>query len=193
MIEHTKKHFSGNGLGFRQFMDIIVTASKVSDLDWKVIEKDLRYIGLWDFTLTAFAFCERWFNIQAPVNSGILDNDFYLETTEFVFQNGVFGRDHEHHNEHSMERRLRVYGLPRSLEKICFMLKEVFIPYKYMIQLPYCAFLVGRKYLLPYAWAYRVIYVIRNKKNKLESEYRLLFESDNAIKKHDRLMTKWGI
>ena len=193
LVQHTKKHFSGNGLGFRQFMDVAIVAREVPNLDWERIEKDLRRIDLWDFTLRAFAFCKKWFCIEPPVPTKDLDDSFYEESTDFILKNGVFGCDNEHHKEHALERRIRISKLPRQLRKFEIILKEVFIPYKYMIELPYCKFLIGRKYLLPYAWFYRIFYVICNKEEQLEAERKLLFESEDAFRYHDRLMTRWGL
>ena len=193
LIEHTKKHFSGKGVGFRQFMDIAVAVRELTDLNWTIIEADLRRIGLWDYALTALAFCDKWFGIRAPIDTPELDKSFYEDSTDFVFKNGVFGYNHEHHREHAVERQLRISGLPKPLSKVFFMLKGTFIPYKYMINLPYCKFLIGKKYLLPYAWLYRIFYIILMKKNQFVNECRLLLESDDTFKYHERLMTKWGL
>ena len=73
------------------------------------------------------------------------------------------------------------------------MLKEVFIPYKYMIELPYCKFLIGKKYLLPFAWLYRIFYVITKKRDLLESKRKLVFNSEEELIHHHELMNKWGL
>lgn len=193
LVEHLKKHFGGNGIGFRQFMDLAVVCEKVHELDWKKIEEYLRKIGLWDFALTALAFCQRWFDFVLPTATREIDDAFYQESTELVFNNGVFGFNNAHHREHSIERRLRASSLPRSLSKIKLVLKEVFISYKYMIQLPYCSFLIGKKALLPFAWLYRIYYVVTKKKALLDSKRRLLFNSDEELLRHHKLMRKWGL
>ena len=193
LIEHTKKHFHGNGIGFRQFMDITVTARAIPDLDWGKIKTDLKRIGLLDFAETAFAFCKIWFDIDIPFECATIDESMYDESTELIFKNGVFGRDNEHHKEHSLERRMRSTSLPRPLSKMHIINKAVFLPYKYMIKLPYCDFLIGRRYLLPAAWIYRIVYIIRNKKKQLDEERRLLFDSEEIILQHNRLMKKWGL
>ena len=193
LIEHTKKHFSGNGIGFRQFMDIAVVATTVKSLNWNTIEKDLRRIGLWTFTLRTLEFCKRCFGIELPIETTELDNDFYEKSTELVFSNGVFGFNNPHHEQHAIDRHLRASMLPRTLSKFMMVLKDVFIPYKYMIALPYCAFLKGKRILLPYAWFYRVFYVLANKRDLVASKRKLLFDSDDVILYHNQLMREWGL
>ncbi len=193
LIEHTKKHFSGNGIGFRQFMDLAVVASTITSLDWEMIEENLRRIGLWTFTLRALEFCQKWFKTQLPINTEEIDQGFYEDSTELVFSNGVFGFNNKHHKEHSLDRRLRLSILPRALSKIMLVVKEVFIPYKYMIDLQYCSFLKGRRFLLPYAWLYRVVYVVLKKRRLLETKRKLLFDSEDVLLYHRQLMRKWGI
>lgn len=193
LIQHTKKHFHGNGIGFRQFMDIAVTILGAPDLQWTMIETDLRKIGLWEFTLKALAFCHRWFDVQLPVQTPEIEESFYEESTEFVFKNGVFGRDNEHHQEHAIERQIRAAGMPKLIGKMKIICRDVFIPYNEMLELPYCSFVKDKKYLLPAAWIYRVYYVLRKKRNQFEDKRTLLFESEDIINRHRILMRKWGL
>lgn len=193
LIQHTKKHFHGNGIGFRQFMDIAVASKAAPNLNWTIIEADLKKIGLWEFTLKAFAFCQRWFDMEPPVKIQSLDEDFYEESTEFVFKNGVFGYDNEHHHEHAIERQIRASGMTKTLGKVNIVLRDVFIPYDEMVELPYCAFIKERKWLLPAAWIYRIFYVLRKKRYQFEAKRSLLFESEDIINRHRNLMKRWGL
>ena len=193
LIQHTKKHFHGNGIGFRQFMDIAVASQAAPNLNWSVIETDLRKIGLWEFALKAFAFCFIWFDIEPPVKTQPLDEDFYEESTAFVFKNGVFGYDNEHHYEHAIERQIRASGKTKVIGKIKIVLRDVFIPYDEMIELQYCSFIKGRKYLLPAAWVYRIFYVLRKKRYQFETKRSLLFDSEKIINRHRNLMKRWGL
>ena len=193
LIEHAKQHFSANGAGFRQFMDIAVTAMYKEGLDWNWIEKELKKIRLWDFTLTAFAFCKKWWGVESPFRNKNLDEDFYFQSTEFVFKNGVFGFGNENASVHLVEKQMRISSLPRAFHSTYVAVKRVCISYDTAMTLPYCSFARNKKYLLPFVWIYRVIYVAINKKGHIKKAIKLVFGSSKTINDHKRLMDYWGI
>ncbi len=193
LVEHTKQHFSASGVGFRQFMDLAVAAQQKKDLDWNWIEKKLKEISLWDFTVMAFAFIERWWGISSPLPVRELDNSFFGKSTEFVFENGVFGFDNENAGAHLIEKQMRISSVPKILRSLRVALKKVFISYNSALVLPYCSFIKGKKFLLPFAWIYRVFYVAKHKKGNISRAVKLVFCSREAIDNHRQLMDGWGV
>ena len=193
LVEHAKQHFSANGAGFRQFMDIAVVTMNKKGLDWKWIENELKKTGLWEFAITAFAFCKKWWNIETPFDIKDLDEEFYLESTEFVFKNGVFGFNNENASAHMVEKQMRISSLPKVFHSIYVAVKKVCISYDTAMTLPYCSFARNKKYLLPYVWIYRVVYVLVKKKGHIMKAVRLVFGSGAVIDNHRRLMDHWGI
>ena len=192
LIEHTKQHFSANGVGFRQFMDIAVTAKNQKGLNWSWIEQELRRIDLWEFASTAFAFCNKWWGVDVPLGLKNLDENFYYESTEFVFKNGVFGFDNENSSIHLVEKQMRVASLPKFLQIVRVVITKVCISYSAAVMLPYLSFVNGKKYLLPFAWIYRVFYVAIKKRGNISRAIKLIFGSSEVIDYHRRLMDKWG-
>ena len=115
LIEHTKQHFSASGVGFRQFMDIAVVTQRKEDLDWDWIEKQLKNIKLWDFTVMTFAFLKKWWDIPSPMPIHDVGEDCFKESTDFIFKNGVFGFDNENASIHLIEKQMRVTSVPKFL------------------------------------------------------------------------------
>ena len=193
LIEHTKQHFSANGVGFRQFMDIAVTAMNQKNLNWLWIEQELRRIDLWEFASVAAAFCKKWWGINVPLGRKDLDENFYNESTDFVFKNGVFGHNNENSSIHLAEKQMRVSSLPTYLQTISVAIKKVCISYNAAVMLPYLSFVKGNKYLLPFAWVYRVFYVAIKKRGNISRAMKLVFGSGKVKDYHRRLMDQWGI
>ena len=162
-------------------------------MDWIWIEKELRKINLWNFAVMAFSFCKEWWKVDLPIKTVNLDEPFFLESTKFIFENGVFGNDNENAEIHVIEKEMRHTALPRSIQSIGVGLKNVFIPYNEVIRLPYCSFVKGRRLLLPAAWIYRIYYVARYKKGNYNRGINLLFRSGKVVDYHRRLMDRWGI
>ncbi len=192
LIEHLMKHFTANGSGFRQFLDMVFTAQK-QDLDWKWLETELRKIGLWEFTCTAFAICQKWWRVEPPMRVSPLSRGFFEASTALVFQNGVFGFDNEDFKAHSTGKRMDMVKAPKLLRPFIFAIRKVCKPYAEMATLPYCAFLKGKKWLLPFAWIYRIFYVAIHKKVSISAESKLVFGSRETIEKHRSLLEQWGL
>ncbi len=193
LIEHTKQHFSASGVGFRQFLDLAVVAMNKQDLDWDWIVRELKKIDLWDFAVTAFAFCKRWWSLDTPLETLELDESFYTQSTEFIFQNGVFGFENENASAHFVAKQIRSVRGPRVFRLLVVALRKVCIPYNTALILPYCSFVRNRKYLLPVAWLYRVIYVAFHKKGNISNEVNLVFRTGDVVDVHGAMMDRWGV
>lgn len=193
LVEHTKQHFSANGVGFRQFLDIAVAVMNKLDLDWKWIRRELDKIDLWDFAVNVFGFCKKWWDVELPFEVAEPDEAFFEQSTEFVFQNGVFGHDNNNSNIHIVEKQMRVSASPKAFRAIEIAIKRICIPYSQLLTLPYCAFVRNRRHLVPLAWMYRVIYVAIHKKGNIIKVLREIFMSGEIIRTHEKLMDRWGV
>lgn len=193
LVEHLKQHFSANGVGFRQFMDMVIAARELPELDWTWIETELRKIGLWDFTVNAASICCRWWDIELPIPTIPLDDDFFEVSTELVFSNGVFGFDNEEYRTHETAKRLRSVRAPKILRPVIVAFRKVFLPYRQMVNYPNCSFLHGRRYLLPCAWIYRLYYIAVHRRRAYAAEGKLIFASGSIIQQHNDLMKQWGL
>lgn len=191
LVEHIKKHFRTRGIGFRQFIDLAVFAQKHSELDWEWIKIQLQKIDLWKFAVLAHTYIYIWWGMESPFSIEKLEQNFYEETTDYVFSSGVFGFENKNQSLYVAEAYLNSDRRTGFFTHFIYIMRNTFIPYSKMITLPYCSFIAGKKWLLPYGWIYRVYYKLKRKgcsgKNKVS------IESKEIMDNHRNLMKKWNI
>jgi len=193
LVWHLMKHLSSGGVGFRQFMDIAVTAEKWP-LDWEKIEREARKIDLWEFLQNVLLFCHRWWQVELPFQVREIDDDFFEEATESVFRNGVFGFAKEEERWAELAGKYMDFTrVPKALRPAAVAWRKVFISYDAMLTKTYCRFVKGKKYLLPFAWFYRVFYIAVHKHGRIRTWEKAIFESEDIIDRRQKMMVKWGI
>ena len=174
------------GAGFRQFMDIVFMM-KNAEIDWKWIEDNARKVNLWAFIKKVLAFNERWFQIQSPVETSNIEEDFYEKATEIIFKNGVFGFTNPD-SEVNESVNLIVSSGDRAV-MLKNLRKSLFLPYKTMVKMKEYGFLENRPYLLPVAWIYRFFIKIGHGK-RVMNKYLV---PDKIIRSRQNFLEKWGL
>lgn len=192
LIEHTKKHFRTRGIGFRQFIDIAVFVQKNTDLNWEWIKSQLYSINLLEFAVLAHTFINKWWGLSSPFELKSIEDSFFDETTDYVFNSGVFGFDNVNQSLYVEEAYMNSDRGLCCFSPFVTFLKNTFIPYAKMIKLPYCSFVKDKKWLLPFGWVYRAVYIVINKR-KQPKKNMASPSSQEIMDKHKRLMRKWGI
>ena len=187
LLLHLRKHLLENGVGFRQFMDVAVLASR-PDINWQQTKLWFKELNLEKFSQTCFAFCKRWFGVKMPTGQFELADDFYNRFTEKIFVGGIFGLNDNENKGNTIFNKMHYAKSSGSGTSI--FLKHAFLPYKEMCELPYCYFLSGRPYLLPVAWCWRFIYKIGTGSllPLLKGAY-----GNETVKKKEEMLSKWGI
>ena len=194
LILHLKKHFLISGVGFRQFMDIALIASKKEkQLDWKWINSSLRDLGLLDYAVACMAFCKRWFHMDFPTVKENVEEDFFFSSTEKIFEDGIFGSA-EDSRDNIILNALRKENSNLIAAKILVLLHFVFPSYKNMRYIQHYSFLNGRPWLLPIAWVYRFVRVIQYSlfsrgKEKLNEVMNI----DEKMNSRKQILNKWGL
>ena len=192
LLMHLKKHLIHSGVGFRQFMDLVVVM-RCCELDWPWIEQQLRQLDLLPYARIVFALLERWFGVSAPLKGANLTEVFYDEATEKVFANGIFGFSDEENQDAAQMRRLASSERPRWLTRGAYLAGVMFPRYRDMRYVPQYKFLDGRPWLLPAAWLYRYIFVLRNKKSTGDHAIAATFIPDEKLAARQQELTKWGL
>ncbi len=194
LILHLRKHFMNSGVGFRQFMDIAVLAKYNEELDWALIEQKLGELGLLDFAKMCLSFCEKWFGVSSPLGECETDEDFYEQSTEIIFSNGIFGFDNEANFKNDALNHLRQEN-GSFFTMVGIALSKAFPPYRMMILEKHYAFLKGKPFLLPIAWIYRFFRGIKYKKVGQEKKrvFNDSFVSKEFIEQRTQLLEKWGL
>ena len=193
LIMHLRKHFVGNGVGIRQFIDIAAIIKNNPNLNWLWIEERLSELKLQGFAHACYSIIEDWFEITAPVNFKRVDDETIQIVTEKILGNGIFGFDDDsNHNNKAMNTILMNSG-SNLANRLRYFISNLFPDYMYMKRYPGCDFLKGRKWLLPLAWLKRLIYIIGNKDNDNRVEtIKSTFTSEEDLKKRKELMTQMG-
>ena len=159
LIMHLRKHFMFSGVGIRQFMDIAVLIKYGPKLNWPWIEKQLIKLDLADFAHICYSLIEAWFGIKAPVNYKKTSLD--EEITEKVLGNGVFGSADQSNLDNLSRNQLLNIQLPQWINHTILFLSIIFPDYDTMLNYPGCKFLKKTVFLLPLAWLYRFVYLIK--------------------------------
>ena len=194
LIQHISGHFVMTGIGFRQFLDLVVVIQNI-ELDWQIIQRELTSLGLWEFALTCLAFCQRWFDVTLPVAGKAIDDDLYEASTQKLFADGVFGRQNKENKELASTLAESHYaGKSVRMSKFSRKWKQLFPAYGVLKEVPCCAFLEGRPYLLPVAWIWRFIYkVFVEKRTKYALEVLQASADDGQVKKRMDYLKQWGL
>ena len=140
LIVHLRKHFINSGIGFRQFMDIVVMMR--GDLNWPWIEKKLRVLELWNFSEKIFALIRVWFGVELPLVIKSVDQIFIDEATAMILNNGVFGFDNEE-NEHNSAVSIVMAEGSSFISRSRRVLNSVFYPYSKLILKPQHSYLIN--------------------------------------------------
>jgi hypothetical protein len=189
LVAHLRKHFMNQGSGIRPFMDLALVVKSV-DLDWEWIENSAQSIELMPFLKATLAFCKRWFSIDSPISDDGFDDSFYMSSAEKIFDDGIFGFDNTDNSQSDIVNLMHNQGRQGVLKKL---LKEFFPPYKSLISSEKYKFLKGRKYLLSYAWLYRLL----SEKNKISSKINNIKKhysvNENKVQAREELYSKWGL
>lgn len=186
VLLHLRRHFLETGVGFRQFMDTAVLASR-PEVNWEQAELWFKELHLEKFSQVCFALCKRWFCVNIPTTETEIQEDFYNDATEKIFNNGVFGSINEDYNENIIFNEARFTKSSGTYS----LLKLIFLPYKDMRGKSYCRFLDGRPYLLPVAWCWRCIYLLFSRKNA--AAYLKGAYSSETKKKKEEMLSRWGL
>ena len=164
LMAHTAKHIINNGNGFRPFLDMVFLVQKCGgEMDWNWIAAELKKLALLDFTKTCFALCSRWFEVDMPIASGKLDEEFYRRATEKTFQDGIFGFDNEDNKIATPAKTIQRSRLPYWMESLRMIFGRLFPSYEDMRTIPWYSFLDGHPWMLPLAWVYRYGYCLKHK------------------------------
>ncbi len=194
LITHLAKHIINKGMGFRAFLDLVFVCQRSKyPLDWDWICKELEKLQLLDFTRVCFAFCRGWFGFEPPISVPELESGFFKDCTEKMFRDGTFGlKNEQNEGAHAAKEIKRSHG-PYWLSALGLTLRRVFPPYRDMQLIPWYSFVDGRPWLLPFAWVYRWIYCLINKRTQSEALLTEAFTQRREIEERQSFIQDWGL
>jgi len=185
LIMHLEKHFVGEGVGLRLFIDLAALCQKV-EINQKQLEADLEQVGLLKFASLCFAFCEKWFDVAMPFCAK-LDETFYKNFTEKVLENGLYG-------ECETGRQNRILTSVSSRGRLGAALNRYFPPLATMKSEMNLGYLEKWPILLPIAWVHRYILAISSGKLCAElGRLRCFLDADAKVDERSQMLSAWGI
>lgn len=194
LITHLAKHITNKGIGFRGFLDLVFMTQKAGDrMDWSYVWSELEKLKLKEFTKTCFALCRKWFDIEAPGEIGLLDENFYTEVTVKMFNDGIFGLDNK---QNEGAHAAKVFSRSKDsywLSALKLTIHRLFPPYRDMQLVPWYGFLDGRPWLLPAAWVYRWFYTATHKFKQSKELLTEPYTKRKTIEKREKLIRGWGL
>ena len=192
ILTHLRKHLVGHGVGLRQFMDVAVLCRYKPELDWDWISRELDRMGMLAFAQRVFAFNERTFGVRAPIGVEAMEEDFYQETLDRIFKDGVFGHDNPDPNHDEVAKLMRQQGLNTGAARRRVFLKMAFPPYDQLRKCGYLAYLNGHKFLLPLAWLHRAVYRLCDRQHR-QSLMEIVGVKEDTLQKQEERLAKWGL
>lgn len=193
LILHIRKHLMNSGVGFRQFMDVAVVAQNNCDLNWELIENELKKLGMLEFAQTIFALNEKWFDLKPPIDGKTLNELFWESATDMVFRSGVFGFDDEENQKNAVINNVRECR-NAYVVMLLISVRKIFPSYQNMIVVPSYGFLKGRPWMLPIAWIYRWIRVLAiYRVETCFQQFKSSFTSTERIQKRNTMLEQWGL
>ena len=169
LIAHIAHHFCFYGAGIKLVLDLAAVLKKCNvNLDRVLL--NLSECELSDFARVILSVCFKWYGVG---------RDFGIstqKTEDFLACHGAFGNSNRS-TAAVLERRAIEENA--SSGKIISKMRLLFPSYEKMKEIPYIKFIEDRPYLTPLAWAYRLFYNIKNRKDFMKTAVSEL-GSDNA-------------
>lgn len=193
LLLHLRKHLMNSGVGFRQFMDIAVTARGAADrIDWRWVRDTLKTLELLRFAEICFALCERWFDIPSPLPAEPPAEGFFESATEKIFSDGIFGYDNAENRKNAAINETRG---TRSSFAAGMILRRLFPSAAKLKNDGRYAFLDAKPWLLPAAWTHRIFFALGSRRTRRSGALTVknAFVSQEELAKRRASLEQWGL
>ena len=186
LILHAYKHFVRSGIGLRQFCDIGLWAREYHDqIDWRLLHDQCASVHAATFAAAAFRIAREYlgiaFSLPAPWDKDI-DPEPMLHD---ALCGGVYGSN-DYTRLHSSTVTLNAVKSSRAGKKSS-VLSSVFPKREYLERR--CGYLKKHPYLLPIAWAQRIVHYVGEKRtgvdNSASGSIKLAKERIELMKRYD--------
>lgn len=184
-IVHASKHFTREGCGIRNLLDIVLMLkSNASKIDFNIVEnicKSQSYEKIYYYMISAARI---FYDIRISVDMKKINKNLLQDFVEYLLQYGIFGRPTDG-NVLSQQVVRRERGNSSTLQRIFFPPKEM-IWHKYQ-------YLKRNKFLLPIAWIHRFIVAVFIKKYSVALMIKGIKKSMEYGNEHDIWLNRLGL
>ena len=159
LIAHIAHHFWFYGAGVKLILDLAVML-RTCEIDIDKVLDMLSGCGLDYFAKVILTVTHKWFGVGQPFDVPT-DN-----TEEFLLSYGAFGNSGRNKAAVIVRKNMEENGTGSAFST---RLRLLFPSYDKVKNIPYISFIDGRPYLLPAAWAYRIYYNLKNRREFVRS------------------------
>ena len=163
LLMHLRKHLRIGGSGIRLFYDLAVMIRNCTDLNWSWIEEKIRWLEIKRFTDFCFSVTESWFSCPPPIPFERTEREFIKKVTEKILEGGLFGNYDESFQNNMSNDTINRDGGPLWWRRMIAFLRDIFLRYDFLKEYPGITYLDGRPWLLPVAWAHRLLMILKRK------------------------------
>ena len=164
LIAHIAHHFWFYGAGVKLILDLAVML-RTCEIDIDKVLDMLSGCGLDRFARVILTATHKWFGEGQAFDVDTAD------TEEFLLSYGAFGNSGRNKAAVVTRKDMENNGAGSA-----FLTKArlLFPSYDKLKNIPYISFIEGRPYLLPAAWAYRIYYNLKNRRDFVRSATKSL-------------------
>lgn len=185
---HMAKHFINSGFGIRQVCDVFLLVEKRGQyIDWDSFINRTKRSGIYKFTMSIFAICNRLFRMSIPDElKGFVefDNVYLDELIDTIWANGVHGKK----NIAGIVARQFTEEGNGIKNNWIDRIKKIYFPTGNNLSERY-GYAKRNKILLPIAWIHRLINAIFIKDYSLSDKVKLSMQGANMSKKYSELLS----
>lgn len=186
---HMAKHFINSGFGIRQVCDVLLLVEKRGKyIDWDSFVTRTKRSGVYKFTMSIFAICNRQFEMRIPKELKEFtefDNVYLEELIDAIWKNGLHGKK----NKVEIIARNLIKEEKSKNNNWIGIIKKIYFPTGNSLSERY-SYAKNNKVLLPVAWIHRLLNAMFRNDYSLWDKIRLFLYGSSISKRHGELL-KW--
>lgn len=185
---HMAKHLINSGFGIRQICDVLLIVEKRGEyIDWNSFIDRAKRSGVYKFTMSIFAICNKLFNMEIPKELiGFVDinNSYIDELIDAIWENGVHGK-----KDISAIRVRQLTNVDSEKRgNWTARMQRMYFPTGDALGNRY-VYAKNNKFLLPIAWLHRMIYATFRNDYSVADKVKLSVQGPGICKTHSELLS----
>ncbi len=172
LLSHIAKHIYSSGAGIRMYLDLAFYIQRLGNtMDWERVQKEMETLALSRFFALTMDGIRRWFGVTPPIELPAVEDGLFARFEDFTLAGGIFGFAGKTEGEELVRKQT-------SRKKA---IRESFFPPGKSIRARY-TYLQKCPWLLPVAWADRLLRNLGKVNRKLEETKEIVAVDESKVK-----------
>lgn len=191
LIAHIAKHIYYGGAGIRMYLDIALFVNNKPSFDYYHFIKTAEELGIGKFSCTVIKAACSWFSIDVPSyikDKHEIDSETLYNLYLFTIDKGIYGNAMSSSGEATVQLMKKQGSKHPKFDAFLSVtfpkLKTMKLRYGYLEKAPY---------LLPIAWAHRVLTNLGSIKSKKRKVKDIMSTDNNIVIKHQSMLNNIGL